>query len=301
MSITSRITGEQKISGFVSIYNQNNENIEKELEKYKKDYENISNSLQGQFDTIYKKLKTDLSYNLTNFSSKISDLESSLSDIQDELKLYDDVNINGVQGQIENLNEIFKSNIVGVQGQIGAISKKITDLQSTHNSGIQGVQSQIGSISTELSDFKTSITETHNSGIQGIQGQINTLNSGIQGVQSQINDLSKDLTDFDAHVKIHVQDYISSTKGIQNMTEIIEPKVDEKLNEIIGDSDYTNQIDEINGRIETLENKIGNYYHSQTLENLCKVVDEIRTQLNKNGYNIPSYPLLDSFGIETKD
>ena len=86
MSITNRITGDQKISGFVNIYNQNNENIENALKEYKDDYKKLDSEIKGNvnkskvvFDVMVNKLSP----------LKVSDSEADLrKSFYETLELY---------------------------------------------------------------------------------------------------------------------------------------------------------------------------------------------------------------------
>ena len=75
MSITNRITGDQKISGFVNIYNQNNENIENALKEYKDDYKKLDSEIKGKFDNELKRIKNNLTSDVVNLNQNINNFK----------------------------------------------------------------------------------------------------------------------------------------------------------------------------------------------------------------------------------
>ena len=128
MSITNRITGDQKISGFVNIYNQNNENIENALKEYKDDYKKLDSEIKGKFDNELKRIKNNLTSDVVNLNQNINKFEEKIEKISEGFQSKVEGKINSV---VDDFRKDYKNDIdnIKVEIQSDILSSVNEDLQ----------------------------------------------------------------------------------------------------------------------------------------------------------------------------
>ena len=182
--------------------------------KHKSDVEGVQTQLSNVQSTLSNKHNADITGVQGQITTLTTNLGKETAGIQSRIKTLEDketADISGVQGQISNLRtELLGSEeldeTLDTMKEIGDWIKghqgEYNDLLNLQKTGVQGVQTQLTGVQTAIENAHkidvvglqtqiSSVQSKHNADISGVQSQFNTATSGLQtrleGVQSQFN------------------------------------------------------------------------------------------------------------------
>lgn len=277
MSITNRITGDQKISGFVNIYNQNNENIENALKEYKDDYKKLDSEIKGKFDNELKRIKNNLTSDIVNLNQNINKFEEKIekisegfqSEVDNQIKSVIEIFRNEYKNDIDNIKEDVQSNIdekiinsknevfSSVDEKLDILKKSITSLETKYDDDTKKISKLQNKIETsEKTSEKTQkdITQ-HYKDIEKIKNDITNLNELFNfklDVNKKLDEIESKIIDLDAHVSLHVSNYMNS----ENTKKFINDSVNDSVNHLIDTDDFKDNLkNEITNEIQELKNE----------------------------------------------
>lgn len=182
MSLT-KITGNNKISGFVDIYNTNNSILEDsikenresiiELEKYchsellsKNSFEStVKNEVTNQIEDINKKLSEDISVNkesIFELGEEIHVCQNNIINIDNKIKDLKDADISNVSQTIKDIkdeqakvNDELNNNIKELTENINGLQDEYNDLSKNHNGLTEIVSDNKRNIEKNTLDIST--------------------------------------------------------------------------------------------------------------------------------------------------
>ena len=252
MSITNRITGDQKISGFVNIYNQNNENIENALKEYKDDYKKLDSEIKGKFDNELKRIKNNLTSDVVNLNQTINKFEEKIEKISEGFQSKVEGKINSV---VDDFRKDYKNDIDNIKVEIQS------DILSSVNEDLQKYDGKLDNVKETINTTITTLENKHDEDIKNIS-------SDVKGLQGKIYELNK-------NIRNHQSDINTINKSIKNLGELFEFKTDtnNKLDEI------GNRIDDIQGIVNDLQSSVQGV-QTVALDELKKLDEHIETHVH---------------------
>lgn len=209
MSLT-KITGNNKISGFVDIYNTNNSILEDsikenresiiELEKYchsellsKNSFEGtVKNEVTNQIEDINVKLSGDISVNkesIIELGEEIRICQNNIINIDNKIKDLKDADISNVSQTIKDIKDEQAKVNDELNGSIDELTKNITGLHNQYNELFKNHNG----LSEIVLDNKKNI-ESNKSDITTIQENVFSLNEFKKDVQNKIENINVKLT-----------------------------------------------------------------------------------------------------------
>lgn len=190
--LTTKITGDQKIAGFVEIYNKNNENIEKELSSHVNEMKLIKNVLSNKVNSSYIDKKLEELVNL------------SISSIQDEFNHF-----------IQEFRDSFNKDKVEFEKKL---DQKIANLDLTETD-LNMVNKELHKLTHANADRINEIYVLSRK-VDEIKETINNINSNIDETIKDNNDkLNETFTEFQEKFDYYcnkVDDIIIRLKEIYN-------------------------------------------------------------------------------------
>lgn len=281
MSITNRITGDQKISGFVNIYNQNNENIENALKEYKDDYKKLDSEIKGKFDNELKRIKNNLTSDVVNLNQNINKFEEKIEKISEGFQSKVEDKINSVvddfrkdyKNDIDNIKEDVQSNIdekiinsknevfSSVDEKLDILKKSITSLETKYDDDTKKISINIKELQNKIETSEKTSEKTqkdvtqHYKDIEKIKNDITNLNELFNfklDVNKKLDEIESKIIDLDAHVSLHVSNYMNS----ENTKKFINDSVNDSVNHLIDADDFKDNLkNEITNEIQELKNE----------------------------------------------
>lgn len=281
MSITNRITGDQKISGFVNIYNQNNENIENALKEYKDDYKKLDSEIKGKLDNELKRIKNNLTSDVVNLNQNINKFEEKIekitdgfqSEVDNQIKSVIEIFRNEYKNDIDNIKEDVQSNIdekiinsknevfSSVDEKLDILKKSITSLETKYDDDTKKISINIKELQNKIETSEKTSEKTqkditqHYKDIEKIKNDITNLNELFNfklDVNKKLDEIESKIIDLDAHVSLHVSNYMNS----ENTKKFINDSVNDSVNHLIDTDDFKDNLkNEITNEIQELKNE----------------------------------------------
>lgn len=128
MELTTKITGNQKVAGFVNIYNSNNQKIEEKLDEIQKKLNNLTELCSNMVNIT--NIKDIITNQVNVVLSKYEEKSLTIGDVKDITnEIIDNLNIQSLENNVNTLNtymsdsqidiDNLKTSLQQVQNQLG--------------------------------------------------------------------------------------------------------------------------------------------------------------------------------------
>ena len=235
--------------------NLSNDNLNKNIEKLKMEYDNLFDGLQKKIDSLSNQLsmqKMNNDSNISNIFKKMEILDKKLKEIDDkDVKIYVEQNIfdeainkfnenqnkikNDSENNIKNLNNQIENNLRNINNQIDNINKSLNQYKLDINNEINkinGLDNNLNSLRTDFGKITEDVSQVKYQITPDIIKKINSIDFNSLKQQISFNDF-KNLKDnvniFETNLNSIKTMVENSDKSIYDLKKLIN-NIEEKQN-----------------------------------------------------------------------